>query len=238
MSRLTLLSAGAAAMLAGCGVVRADSAGPAATRSFAASGFDRVELRGSDNVVVRVGAAESVTATGPEKELERLKVEVVDGALRVGREGKWSMGWATGREPVVITVTVPKLRGASVAGSGDMKVDRVQTPSFNGAIAGSGNLEIGMLQSDAASIKIAGSGDAAISGETKSLEISIAGSGNLAAPGLKAEHAKIKIAGSGDVRAYVSGDADVSIVGSGDVELAGNPRCRVSKMGAGDVRCG
>jgi len=228
----------AAILLSGCGVVHAES-GAGSTRSFAVRGFDRVSLRGSDDVVVRVGAAESVVATGPEDVLEKLKVEVVNGELRVGRERSiWNLDWSSDRKPAVITVTVPRLCGASVAGSGDMKVDNVNVPSFDGSIAGSGNLAIASLRADAATLSIAGSGDASVSGQARSLDVSIAGSGNLAAQGLRAERAKISIAGSGDVRAHVSGEADVSIVGSGDVVLGGNPRCRTSKMGSGEVRCG
>ena len=236
MARLTILAA--LGLLTACGTVRAESAGPNGSRSFTARGFDRVSLRGSDNVVVRLGGAESVTATGPQKILDTLKVEVVGGELRVDREkSNWNISWGD-HDPVVITVTTPQLRGASVAGSGDMKVDKVQTASFSGSVAGSGNLAVAALQADAASLDIAGSGDASFAGSAKSIDISIAGSGNLDAKGLRAEHAKISIAGSGDVSAHVTGDADVSIVGSGDVDLSGSPRCKVSKMGSGEVRCG
>jgi hypothetical protein len=237
MPRSAILAA--AVLLAGCGVVHAQSDdGGSGSRTFAVRGFDRVSLRGSDNVIVRVGAAESVTATGPDDVLDKLEVKVVDGELRIGREKKWSMGWSSDRKPAVITVTLPRIRAASVAGSGDMRVDRLQATAFDGSIAGSGNLQIGALQADSVSLSIAGSGGASVAGQAKSLDISIAGSGDLQAANLRAERAKISIAGSGDVRAFVSGEADVSIVGSGDVELGGNPRCRTSKMGSGEVRCG
>ena len=236
MSRLTILAA--LATLTACGTVHAEGAGPNGTRSFQAHGFDRVSLRGSDNVVVKVGGAESVNATGPQNILDKLKVEVIDGELRVGREkSTWNISWGD-HDPVVITVTLPEIRGASVAGSGDMKVDKVQSASFSGSVAGSGNLAIGMLRADSATLGIAGSGDASVTGEAKSLDITIAGSGDLDAKGLKAERAKISIAGSGDVSAQVMGDADISILGSGDVELTGTPRCKVTKMGSGDVKCG
>lgn len=236
MPRLTFAAA-VAVLLAGCGAVHAEE-GPMGTRSFDVRGFDRVSLRGSDNVVVRVGAAESVSATGPEKILERLDIKVVNGELRVGREKHFGLGWSSEGKPTVITVTLPSLRGASVAGSGDMQVDKAQATSFDASVAGSGNLSIALLQADAASIDIAGSGDASVSGQARSIDVSVAGSGNLAAQDLKSERAKISIAGSGNVRTQVSGEADVSIVGSGDVDIAGKPRCRVSKVGSGDVRCG
>jgi hypothetical protein len=232
MSRLTSLAA--LGLLAGCGAVHAESG----SRSFKVRGFDRVALRGADNVVVRVGTAESVTATGPSDILDRLEVTVVNGELRIGREKKWNIGWSADRKPAVVTVTLPRMRGAAVAGSGDMQVDRVRASVFEGSVAGSGNLAIGALQADAATLNIAGSGNASIKGQARSLNVSVAGSGNLAAPGLRSERAKINVAGSGDVRTHVTGEADVSIIGSGNVELAGKPRCRVSKMGSGDVNCG
>lgn len=237
--RKSLILAGLV-LLAGCGVVHAEGhdGGPSGSRSFNVHGFDRVALRGSDNVVVRVGGAETVTATGPQDVLDRLEIKVVDGELRIGREKHWSWGWSRDHGDTVVTVTLPRLRGAAVAGSGDMKVDNVQAPSFEGSVAGSGNLSIGTLMADAASLNIAGSGDTIVGGAAKSIDVSIAGSGNLDARGLKSERAKISIAGSGDVRAAVSGEADVSIVGSGDVDIAGTPRCKVSKLGSGDVRCG
>ena len=239
MSRSTVLAVAAIATLSACGMVRAESGdnGSSGSRSFSVRGFDQVSLRGSDNVIVHVGGAESVTATGPSDVLDRLKVEVVNGELRIGREKKWNMGWSSDRKGVTVTVTMPRIRGASVAGSGDMDVDRAQASSFEASVAGSGNLSVNRLQAEAASLSIAGSGNASITGQARSIDVSIAGSGDLAAGGLKAERAKISIAGSGGVRAQVSGEADVSIVGSGDVDLVGNPRCKVSKMGSGEVRC-
>jgi hypothetical protein len=235
MNRASILL-GLAATLAACGTVQAESG--AGSRSFDVRGFDRVSLRGSDNVVVRVGSAESVTAAGPKDVLDRLEVVVVDGELRIGRQKQWSTGWSSDGKAAVITVTLPRLRGAAVAGSGDMQVDRAQAVSFSGSVAGSGNLVIGTLQADAASISIAGSGDANLTGQARSLDISIAGSGNLNGAGLRSERAKINVAGSGNVEAYAAAEADVSIVGSGDVTLAGKAKCRVSKMGSGEVRCG
>lgn len=208
------------------------------TRSWNVRGFDRVALRGSDDVIVRVGPAESVTASGPADALDRLEAEVRDGQLRLGRKKEgWSFGWRSKPRPVVFTVTVPRLAGAAVAGSGDMKVDRVQGAAFRGAVAGSGSLAIAALRADTASFDIAGSGDTQVAGQARALDLSIAGSGDFAGQGLRSQAARIKIAGSGDVKATVDGEADVSVMGSGDVDIFGKPVCQVKKMGSGDVRC-
>lgn len=205
-------------------------------RSFAASGFDKVALRGPDRVIVKVGPAMSVSAVGDTAILDRLEIEVVDGTLRVGRKESQGIGWRKGGEATV-TVTLPALTAASVAGSGDMDVDRAQAASFDASIAGSGNLRIASLTADSASINVAGSGDARIAGQAQSVDVAIAGSGDVDLAGLKSERAGIAIAGSGNVRAGVTGEAEVSILGSGNVEISGGAKCTVSKLGSGEVRC-
>lgn len=232
----------AALLLGACGVGNAQdhkASGPQSTRSYDVRGFDRVALRGSDDVVVKVGGGESVSVSGPSDVLDELEVEVVNGELRLGRKrSNWGVNMSGSRGHAVFTVTMPRLTGAAVAGSGDMTVDRAESPAFSGALAGSGNLKIAALKAETASFDIAGSGDTQIGGgDTRSLKVSIAGSGDLDGAAFKAENAKISIAGSGNVRAGVAKDADVSIIGSGDVEIVGSAKCRVTKMGSGNVRC-
>lgn len=238
-----LLAVSAMALLAACGVGNAKEgkvaamSGTGSTRSFDAHGFDRVELRGSDNVIVRVGGPESVTATGPQEVLDRLEIRVVNGELQVGRKNHYGIEWGS-HGHATVTVTLPRLAGASVAGSGNMEVDRAQAPSFAASLAGSGDLRIGSLTAERASLDIAGSGDVTIGGgQAKSFDVDVVGSGDLDAGGFRSDTAKISIAGSGNVKAGVESEADISVMGSGDVDITGRARCRVSKMGSGDVHC-
>lgn len=231
----------AAALLAACSTSDAREAklsGVEGTRNFAVSDFNRVSLSGSDNVVVKVGPAASVSARGDTAILDRLEVEVVDGELRIGRKKERGIRWNRHNADATVTVTLPQLRGVAVAGSGNMDVDKARADAFAASIAGSGNLRIASLDAEAASLDVAGSGNALLAGRARSLDVSIAGSGNAEAAGFKAERASISIAGSGNARADVTGEAVVSILGSGDAEIVGPAKCRVSKMGSGSVRCG
>lgn len=230
----------ALALLGGYGVVHAQErgGGQQANRSFPLTGFDKVTLRGSDNVIVRVGSAESVNVTGPAELLDQLEVEVRGGELRLGRK-RTGWNWGDGdRGHATFTITLPRLTAAAVAGSGDMTVDHADAPRFAASVAGSGDLRIDRLRADDAAMSVAGSGDARIgTGRTGAVDISVAGSGDVDAAGLEAERAKISVAGSGNVRAGVTREANVSIIGSGDVDVVGGARCQVSKMGSGEVRC-
>ena len=209
--------------------------GSGASRTYAVADFSGVELRGSDDVDVRVGAGFSVRAEGPTDELNKLRIDRDGDTLEIGRRKGDSWGH---HDKVKVFVTLPRLAQATVAGSGTMAVDRVEGATFAATVAGSGDLGITAMAVDEAELSIAGSGDLAAAGTAKAVTIDIAGSGDLTAPKLVAQQAKVSIAGSGGVRAAVEGTAEVSILGSGDVDLGKAAKCTVSKMGSGSVTCG
>ena len=209
------------------------------SRDFQVGAFDKVSLAGSPNVIVTVGGAPSVRAEGDTALLDKLEIEVVNGTLRIGyKKGNWSFGWSKDRGPVTIRVSAPSLTGAEIAGSGDMKIDKVTGGDFKGEIAGSGEIELGSLQARNASFAIAGSGGVTAAGRADTADFSIAGSGDVRAAGLEVKRAKVSIAGSGNVEAKAMETADISIMGSGDVVISGTAKCNVNKMGSGDARCG
>ncbi len=222
--------------LAACSTAESNP-GPSGTRSFDLNGFDQVKLAGSDDVRIVAGPAFSVQATGPEKTLEKLEITVRGSTLNVGRKSRsWSMGWSNDRS-AVITVTMPVIKSASLAGSGDFSIDQVDTPSFEASIAGSGNMDVKSAKVEKLSIDLAGSGNVDVAGTSKTIDISIAGSGNVKADSMSAEQATISVAGSGDVNARASVSASVDMAGSGNVTIAGTSNCKTSKLGSGEVRC-
>lgn len=213
------------------------ASGSGSTRSYQVADFTGVSLRGSDDVDVRVGSAFSVRAEGDPEVLEYLKIEKDGSTLKIGRRNRSGFNW--GSRSAKIFVTMPRITEGSIAGSGDMAIDRAEGARFSANSAGSGSFAIAALAADDVELNIAGSGGIRASGGTvKSVKANIAGSGDIDAAQLKASSADISIAGSGSVKIDVNGNAKVSIVGSGDVDLGANAKCSVSKMGSGDVRCG
>ena len=213
-----------------------DGSSAAATRSFAFSDFTGVDLRGSDDVDVKIAPEFTVRAEGPQKVLDRLVIERVGDTLRITR--KRSPGWNWNGQSARIYITMPRIARAALSGSGDMRVGRAQGTSFAASVSGSGDMLIDALETRSATFSIAGSGDIAAAGRADSLDINIAGSGDVSASELKAARASVSIAGSGAVTALVSGPATVAIMGSGDVDLGPDAICTTSKAGSGDVRCG
>ena len=206
-------------------------------RSFTVGAFEGISLEGPHDVIVAVGGAPSVRAEGDAEAIERLDIRVEDGTLKIGSRGRGNW-FGRGHGRVTVHVTAPALSRASIGGSGDMRIDRVEAPRFDGSIGGSGDMEIGALRARQAHFSIAGSGGIRAAGQADEADISIAGSGSVSAESLAMRRANVSVVGSGDVAVRASETVDASIMGSGDVTVHGAARCNVSKMGSGDVRCG
>jgi hypothetical protein len=231
---------GLAAILAGCGIAKGkeEDAGPATERDFQVGNFNQIELAGGYDVNVRTGSAPSVHAKGGQNVLDKLEVKVVNGVLEIGSKNRSGFNWAGNNGRVTLDVTVPSLAGVALAGSGDIKVDRVTGDKFEAGISGSGNLNLDQVEVGTLKLAIAGSGGAkAGSGKVTSAEYDIAGSGDIDARGVASETTNVSIAGSGGIAGQATKAANVNIMGSGDVELTGGGKCNVSKHGSGDVRC-
>jgi hypothetical protein len=208
-----------------------------AERSFEVADFQSIKLSGRHEVIVTTGAEESVRAEGDEESLEELDVSASSGTLAIGNRRRGLFGVRRHSRPVTVHVAVRELRRASIAGSGDIRVNRVSGQSFDGAIAGSGDISIGEMEVESANFAIAGSGDIKAAGRATRAGMRIAGSGDADLSGLIAEEVDISIKGSGDVRAHATGTARVSVKGSGDVDLAGGAKCTINQAGSGNVRC-
>ncbi|WP_425229178.1 head GIN domain-containing protein [Sphingomonas sp.] len=210
--------------------------GSGGTRTYAATDFTAVDLRGADDVDIRVGPGFSVRADGDSALLDHLKISRVGQTLRVSRTR--TSGWSWSGNHAKVSITMPALSDASVAGSGDMTIDRVGGAAFRASGAGSGDIRVGQIAVGRAELSLAGSGAIRLGGTAQQLKVSIAGSGDVDASGLTAAQAQVSIAGSGSVRALVDGPATVSVMGSGDVDLGARARCQATKMGSGTIRCG
>ena len=232
--RNSVIAVVAASALAGCQVHAQEGSGPTISKNYSVGNFSAIEVAGPYDVDVRTGSNPSVSARGGEKLLERTIVEVQGDKLVIRPENNrnffhWGFGHSGSAR---FTVTVPQLNGASIAGSGDISVDKVAGQAFNGSVAGSGGIDVASMNVQQLKLSIAGSGGVkARAGTAQSADYEIAGSGDIDAGAVQSQALKVSIAGSGGVKAHSSGTAAVSLM------VAGGAKCNVSKAGSGNVRC-
>ena len=232
--RLALL--GAAAMsLSACGSISISSGDgvPLSELEYADAQPTGISLAGPDTVIVTSGERLTISVEGSADATEELRFELDDDELEISRVGSWrDTGKAT------VRVTMPTPTSLSLAGSGDLELDRLGTGGEAGvSIAGSGKSRVARIDADELEVNVAGSGSLKGAGRARTLELSIAGSGDLDLREVEVGDADISIAGSGDAVFSSNGTVDASIMGSGDVRVIGNAKCSSNSMGSGKLRC-
>lgn len=213
------------------------AAGEVETRSFAASDFTAVVAAGADRVIIRRGERFSVSARGRAGLLDRLTVRVDGGALRLGRESGFDWGSNEQLGTAVITVTMPRLAGITLAGSGEVQAERLDGGAAELTLAGSGDLTVSDAVVESLEVTLAGSGDIVLAGRAQRTDVTVAGSGDINGTTFGAETADVTVAGSGSVTMRVRQSAEVAVYGSGDVTLTGGAQCRITRRGSGDASC-
>jgi hypothetical protein len=206
-------------------------------RDYRVGSFDKVAAAGANLVIVHQGGALSVTGQGPAETLDRMEVVVERGGLQIRPRREYDRNWHN-LKPATYTVTLPRLTDASLAGSGEMRIDRAEGDNFAASVAGSGSLDIAALRVGHANLSMAGSGKLSARGSATRADLSIAGSGDISARGVSSRNAAVSIAGSGDVELTARDSVNVSIVGSGNAEISGGAHCEVNRMGSGQAHCG
>ncbi len=241
LARITALCALAGAALAAIAVQQAAGAaerGDAPPVPLAElRDFSSIAAAGPDDVLVTHGARYAVQVEGDPRAIERLDIYVEDNVLHVERKRRRGEGWSEHDKGATIRVTLPALRHAVLAGSGNMRIDEMGGEKIEAIVSGSGNLSIARIDARVARLALAGSGNLSARGKAGSADVSIAGSGDVLAEQLASETASISIAGSGNASVGASRQARVSILGSGDATVKGTTNCQVSRLGSGTMRC-
>lgn len=234
-SFLVLLAATALTACSGNRGEGGDS-GPRAARDFEVTGFTQIVVAGPFDVTVAVGGAPTMRAEGPQRLLDATVAEVRDGRLTIRTEQR---SWLNniGGDPARVTITLPALSAATIAGAGDLTIDRVSGERFEGTVAGAGDLDIGQVAVKALRLRIAGAGDVRARGQAERADYVVAGTGDLDASELTVREAEARVAGAGNIRARVTGTARTTVAGVGDIEISGGATCEQRKSGIGDIRC-
>jgi len=203
-------------------------------RVFVASDFDGIRYSLPVQLSVTIGSKFEVKAVGTAEDIDWMVVEKEGSSLVV----KSKRGNHRFDRDTRFYITMPAVENISLAGSGDITVfGDIKSDSFKANVAGSGDIRAEKVFVQKFSANVSGSGGIKIAnGSASSADYNIAGSGTISARGLEAKDVDVNIAGSGDVIAFATDNLKVKIAGSGNVDCYGNPK-NVEKMkfGSGSI---
>ncbi len=196
------------------------------------SGFDRVTLSGSGDVIVTQGMGESLTIETDDNVMQHVKAEVDGGTLNLGFEEGINF---ISPSRLIFYVGADDLIGLTITGSGEIEGDRIETDRLEAGISGSGNVRITDLKANEIRANISGSGEIDLAGEVVSQDVNISGSGEYLTGDICSETVSVNISGSGDATVCATERLDTNISGSGSVNYYGRPSINSSGSGSGEI---
>lgn len=189
--------------------------GVAATQARALPAFRTVDLAGDNNVIVRVGATQSVVVHADNNLLSRVTTRVRSGHLIIGT----TPGNLKAKAPMFVTVSLPSIDAIRLQGDGNITAVGINSRSLIVALPGSGVIHA--------------------TGATTHLAVTIGGEGTALLGNLMAHNARVAISGDGSIMLTATRSVSASISGSGTILYGGSP-AHVSKAitGSGTITGG
>lgn len=207
-------------------------------KTFDLSGFDRIELSTSADLIVTIADDYSIIVTGDERRIERMEFDLSGNQLEINGRSRFGGFWGRNNDGYVkIEITMPDIEEMVVNGSGDGEIIGVDNDELSLNINGSGDLYV-TGKSESVEIEINGSGDIEmdeITGDDVFIEIN--GSGNVEFNGGTCDRLEIEIDGSGDIDAkdLVCREVDIDVEGSGNSRVHATELLTFKSSGSGKV---
>jgi len=202
--------------------------------------FTAVELRYFGQVVLHHGEPCSLEIEGDPDVVPKVRGEVRDEVLVLEVGDTWLERLTSGlllvaNRPLRFHVTLPRLTGVTVTGSGEVDGEGWTGEDLHVRISGQGEVRLPRLEYQTLEATVSGRGELRLSGTGQQAKVSISGSADVVAPELDVGTAEVRIAGQGNVELHVRERLEVRIAGFGAVRYHGDPKVKQTISGAGSV---
>jgi hypothetical protein len=216
------------------GSERITGSGVTRTEARNVIGFHNVVLGLHASLKLRQGDSEGLSITGDDNIVALVETVVEDGTLQIRWANK--RDYSTRYKDLEIVVNARNIDGLTVAGSGQIRAERLKTANLRTAIAGSGAITFDALDADSVIATIHGSGRLSAAGRADSLDVTVAGSGEVSAAKLESRRARISLLGSAQATVWAKEDLNATIAGSGNIHYYGTPHLNRTVAGSGSIR--
>lgn len=210
-------------------------------RGYSVTGFDRIQVQGPFVVRVTTGQGSSAYAEGDHRAINEIGVQVVGNTLRVRRNVSNNWGGYPGEraaQAAILYLTTHAIEQATVIGTGDLEIDRMEGGRLIASLGGNGRLAVGEIDADHVALAVTGAGIMEVGGHAETGRVTVEGPGTVAGAGLTVDDLTVNLNGPGSIEIAAEREADVTAVGNGVVIVTGNASCTDRSIGSGQVSCG
>ena len=173
--------------------------GVAATQARSLAPFTGVDLAGDNNVIVHVGASQSVIVHADSNLLGRVTTRVRSGTLMIGS----TPGNLNAKTPMFVDVSLPSVDALTLQGDGNITVTGINSRRLVVGLPGTGVIHA--------------------TGTTTRLEVTISGEATALLGQLIARDVKATLGGDGSITLAATHSLNASVSGSGTILYGGNP---------------
>ena len=194
---------------------RGSGSGVAAEQARSVPAFSGVVLAGANNVIIHVGAKQSVVVHADRNLLHRVTTQVRSHRLVIGT----TPGNLNAKRPMFVTVGVPSLDALALEGAGNIAATGIDASRLTVELPGSGNIDA--------------------SGTAARLVVTIGGQGTAQLRGLVARDATAALSGDGTIMVTATRSLTATLSGTGTILYGGEPQRLIKKLsGSGTISAG
>lgn len=218
--------------LSACNADCKQGTGKMITETRKVTGFDKVDISGGFEVVIKQDTAESLSVTADDNLMGAIKTDVSGGKLVVKTDGNICSGGK-----FVINISLRALSKIETAGAVNLSSSgKITTKNLVIGTSGATKLTLDLSASD---VTTSGSGttELNLSGQASSHSVNFSGEGTLNALNFVVAKYTIESSGASHCKINVLNELNVSSTGVSDVEYRGNPaKIHEDKSGASTMK--
>ncbi len=173
----------------------------AETRSFNETGFKGVSASAGTNVILKQGAY-SISASGSQKDINRLRIEKDGDTLIVSRKN--NTNWFSTSGKVTVTVTAPALTAVKASSGSDVEGSN--------------------LTFDSLSVSVSSGADVDLSGSCKSLSVSVSSGSDFDGKGLKCGSVTASASSGADATVFATTAITADASSGANISVHGHPQ--------------
>lgn len=184
--------------------------------------FHAIRVSNAFDVIIKQGNEEAVVVSASEEKYRsRIKVDVVDGVLRIGYDNENVWKWNGENKKLRAYISVKNIDKLDISGATDVKIDGVlKGRNLKIDLSGASSLK-GAVAYESINVDQSGASDSKLSGSVKNLDVDVSGASDFNCFDLIADNCRAEASGASDVFVTVNNDLKVDASGASDVQYKG-----------------
>lgn len=211
------------------------------TKKYKVGNFQSLELGSAFEIHITKGSNCTISATGSEKDLDELEVELEGSKLKVSLdESYWSnwKNWKGSSNKIIINISMPRLRDAEFNGATKVTLEGfTDEEEMTLHCSGASKLSSSKLVADKLVIDLSGATKVEMAGQVLKLSVGLSGASHVILNNMVARDIDVDASGASHVELNVQKSLRVDASGASKISYRGNP-LNISKdlSGASTVR--